>query len=204
VRTYSIAFAALALLLAGCETTDKDSRLPLVSASGKSAADRGTVFLKVFVDEDARSKAPVDMEIKIDDKPVVNRSFSMGRKSDDGQYQITLPTGTHTLSATSQRANTQISKRFRVRKQDDKFIELYVTDQGRVRLTRDSKIRILKFVIKSHRNAQQKNFNPNMWMRLSDQRPIHNEDDPQRRALNPQAGLPFTPELSVQTSEAKV
>lgn len=166
--SFLIALGVLAAGFTGCETTSNDeARLPIVSASGKSAADRGTVFLKVFVDEDARSKAPVDMQISIDDKPVVNRAFSMGRNSDDGQFQITLPTGSHTLSATSQGGLAQIRKRFRVRKQDEKFIELYVTDQGRVRLTRDSKIRILKFVIKNYRKPQQKNFNPAMWMRLS-------------------------------------
>ena len=201
---YAIAIAA-GILFAGCETTKDDSKLPIISASGKSAADRGTVFLKVFVDEDARAKAPVDMEIKIDDKPVINRSFSFGRNSDDGQFQISLPTGSHTLSATSQRGNTQISKRFRVRKKDEKFIELYVTDQGRVRLTRDSKIRILKFVIKNYRNSQQKNFNPAMWMRLSVHQPMDDGDHSLRRAMTPNAGVmpvPAPSGFSVQTDEA--
>jgi hypothetical protein len=174
--------------LSGCETTDDDSKLPIISASGKSAADRGTVFLKVFVDEDAQAKAPVDMQISIDNKPVINRSFSMGRGSDDGQFQITLPTGSHTLTATSQGGRAQISNRFRVRKQDEKFIELYVTDQGRVRLTRGSKIRIVKFVIKNYRKPQQKNFNPAMWMRLSALEPSRGPDDSQRGAWTQNAG----------------
>jgi hypothetical protein len=190
--------------LSGCETTDDDSRLPIISASGKSAADRGTVFLKVFVDEDARAKAPVDMQISIDDKPVINRSFSMGRSSDDGQFQITLPTGSHTLTATSQGGRAEISKRFRVRKQDEKFIELYVTDQGRVRLTRGSKIRIIKFVIKNYSKPQQKNFNPAMWMRLSALEPNHGPDDSQPGAWTQNAGrfaMPAPHGYRVQTSE---
>jgi hypothetical protein len=175
--TIVIAVVGFMAGLTGCETTDDESKLPLVSASGKGAADRGTVFLKVFVDEDARAKAPVDMQISIDDKPVINRSFSMGHSSDDGQFQITLPTGSHTLTATSQGGRAEISKRFRVRKQDEKFIELYVTDQGRVRLTRGSKIRIIKFVIKNYSKPQQKNFNPAMWMRLSALEPNRGPDD---------------------------
>lgn len=196
---------SVALTFPGCETTSNDdARLPLISASGKSAADRGTVFLKVFVDEDARAKAPVDMQISIDDKPVINRSFTMGRNSDDGQFQITLPTGTHTLSATSQGGLAQIRKRFRVRKQDEKFIELYVTDQGRVRLTRDSKVRIIKFVIKNYRKPQQKNFNPAMWMRLSALDAGHGPDHSQRGALTPIAGTVPSPAqhgFRVQTTE---
>ncbi|GMV94901.1 MAG: hypothetical protein AMXMBFR82_46790 [Candidatus Hydrogenedentota bacterium] len=202
---FLIAMIALALTFTGCETTSNDdARLPLISASGKSAADRGTVFLKVFVDEDARAKAPVDMQISIDDKPVINRSFTMGRNSDDGQFQITLPTGTHTLSATSQGGLAQIRKRFRVRKQDEKFIELYVTDQGRVRLTRDSKIRIIKFVIKNYSKPQQKNFNPAMWMRLSALDAEHGPDYSQRGALTPIAGMVSPPAqhgFRVQTTE---
>lgn len=200
---FLIATLSLALTFTGCETTSNDdARLPLISASGKSAADRGTVFLKVFVDEDARAKAPVDMQISIDDKPVINRSFTMGRNSDDGQFQITLPTGTHTLSATSQGGLAQIRKRFRVRKQDEKFIELYVTDQGRVRLTRDSKIRIIKFVIKNYSKPQQKNFNPAMWMRLSALDAGHGPDHSQRGALTPIAGSPPAQHgFRVQTTE---
>ncbi len=189
VRTWFTAVVAFAILLAGCESTDKDSKLPVISASGKSAADRGTVFLKVFLDDDVRAKAPVDMQIKIDDKPVINRSFSFGPSSDDGQYQITLPTGSHTLSATSLRGKTQISRRFRVGRGDKKFIELYVTDQGRVKLTPQSKIRILKFVIKHRRKPQQKSFNPAMWMRLS----AHRTDpgQPAARRNEPACRLTF-------------
>lgn len=191
VRTWFVAIIAAAILITGCETTDKDSKLPVISASGKSAADRGTVFLKVFLDDNVRAKAPVDMQIKIDDKPVINRSFSFGRSSDDGQYQITLPTGSHTLSATSLRGKTQISRRFRVGRGDKKFIELYVTDQGRVKLTPQSKVRILKFVIKHRRKPQQKSFNPAMWMRLSAYEPLLG--NPQRRATNPSTDLRTRP-----------
>jgi len=177
--------------------------LPIISASGKSAADRGTVFLKVFVDEDARAKVPVDMQIKIDDKPVIDRSFSLGRDSDDGQYQITLPTGKHTLTATSQRAKADITKRFIVRRQQDRFIELYVTDQGRLRLTRDSKIRILKFAIRTYRNSRQKNFNPNMWMRLSAHELIRDWDFVQRDELTPYVHANLNPAAgSIQTKKA--
>ncbi|MCC6487876.1 MAG: hypothetical protein IT364_10285 [Candidatus Hydrogenedentes bacterium] len=157
---------ALAVLLAGCETTESRSELPVVGASGKAGAKKGDVFLKVFVDDEAKSEAPVDIQVAVDDKPVISRSFYLGKDSDDGQYQLTLPKGTHVLSAMSQSGKAQIRRKFRVT-DDDKFIELYVTDNGRVRLTRESKIRILKFVIKNYRKPQTKNFNRHMWMRLT-------------------------------------
>ncbi|MCC6694123.1 MAG: hypothetical protein IT365_00705 [Candidatus Hydrogenedentes bacterium] len=157
---------ALAILLTGCETTESRSELPIVGASGKAGAKKGDVFLKVFVDDQAKSEAPVDIQVAVDDKPVISRSFYLGKDSDDGQYQLTLPKGTHVLSAMSQRGKAQIRRKFRVT-DDDKFIELYVTDNGRVRLTRESKIRILKFVIKNYRKPQTKNFNRHMWMRLT-------------------------------------
>ena len=157
---------ALAVLLAGCETTESRSELPGVGASGKAGAKKGKVFLKVFVDDEAKSEAPVDIQVAVDDEKLIDRSFSFGRDSYDGQYQLTLPKGTHVLTAMSQRGKAQIRRKFRVT-DDDKFIDLYVTDNGRVRLTRASKIRILKFVIKNYKKPQTKTFNRNMWMHLT-------------------------------------
>lgn len=166
MRRLIVLTVALAWLACGCQT-DKSAKgdLPIVKAASQAAAKRGTVFLKVFVDDDAKAKTPVDMQVAIDDKPLINRSFSFGRDSYDGQYQITLPKGRHTLSAVSNRGNVQVQKSFRVK--DRQFIELYVTDNGRWRLTPASKARILRFVIKTYRNPQTKTFNPAMWMRLS-------------------------------------
>ncbi len=156
-----------ACLASGCQT-DKSNKddFPIIKAASQAAAKNGTVFLKVFLDEAARAKAPVDVQVAIDDKPLINRTFMLvGRDNPDGQYQITLPKGTHTLTALSNRGRVQVQKNFRVK--GEHFIELYVTDNGWLRLTPESRRRILRFVIKNYRKPQTKTFNPAMWMRLS-------------------------------------
>lgn len=141
--------------MSGCSTT-----------GGSDHAKRGKAFLHVFVDDDAKSMSPMDVQVFIDDKLAINRNFSMGRNVNDGKYLLELLQGRHTLTAVSSRANTRVTRSFTIK--DEIFIELYLTKEGKVKLTPKSKLSIAKFVIKKMKEPREKQFHPALYTRMTE------------------------------------
>jgi hypothetical protein len=149
--------ALLAALVTGCETTSGSG-----SGEGVNIGEKGRLFLKVFVDETARAHGPVDVKVALNGEEVINRTFLMGKESYDGQYQFILPPGEYMLSAFSQKAQTKATRKFYVR--NDYFIQLYVTEGGKWRLTPASRRSILRFAWRKARGKPTGAFNPALWM----------------------------------------
>lgn len=186
-RGYSLILAGILLAAAqGCATpeltgTGGSVELRNMTKQAPANSDRGTLFLKVFIEEPNASTPPTDIQIKLDGKEIVHRSFSMGRESYDGQYQIKLPNGRHTLEVSSQRAQAQKTKKFYLN--DTVFIEVYITDKGQYLLSRESRQSIARFVIKKSREARGQNSNRALWMMLPSPRP-----EPGYRGKQPSLG----------------
>lgn len=146
---------ALSLGTLGCETP-----------SGSGNAKRGKAYLHVFVDGKAQAMSPMDVQVFIDDKLAINRNFSLDRNANDGRYLLELARGRHSLTAVSSRANTRVTRSFTIK--DEIFIELYLTKEGKVKLTPKSKISIAKFVVKKMKEPRDKQFHPALWTRMTE------------------------------------
>jgi hypothetical protein len=136
------------------------------STSGSSNNKRGKAFLHVFVDDNAKALGPMDVQVLIDDKLAINRNFSLGRNVSDGKYLLELPVGRHRLTAQSSQANSRVTRSFTIK--DEIFIELYLTKEGKAKLTPKSKISIAKFVIKKMKEPRDKQFHPALWTRMTE------------------------------------
>lgn len=174
MRAIALPALLLAALASGCETTSGSG-----TGQGVNVGEKGRLFLKVFVDEKARAHGPVDVKVALNGEEVINRTFTLGKDSYDGQYQFILPPGQHTLSAFSQKAQATTTRKFYVR--NDYFIQLYVTESGKWRLTPASRRSIIRFAWRKARGKPTGTFNPALWMHV----PVTGRPTP---ALGPGAG----------------
>lgn len=152
---------AISLLAVGCETTGG-------SGGGAGATKHGTLFLKVF-NEDGQSLGPTDIKLKLDGAEILHRNFAMDENSYDGQYQVTLPQGRHLLEASSMQGAQFTSRAFNLK--DEAFIQVYVTEEGKWRLTPSSRRSLGRLVIRRVREARGIYSDPALWMIIPPPKP---------------------------------
>ena len=123
--------------------------------------ERGTLFMKVF-NEDPSATGPADVQVTLDGEKILDRNFTMDEKSYDGQYQIKLPKGKHVLQASTEQGAVFTSKAFTLK--DKAFVQIYVTEDKKFRLTKDSRRSLARLVIKRMRASRGVNSDPALWM----------------------------------------
>ena len=153
---FHAAVAGLAALALGCQTGGGSS-----GAGGGRLRDHGTLFMKVF-NEDASKTGPAQVEVKLDGEKILDRNFTMGEKSYDGQYQVRLPQGRHLLEASTPQGGTFTSRAFNLK--DKAFIQVYVTEDSKWHLTSGSRRSLVRLVIKRMREASGAKSDPALWM----------------------------------------
>jgi len=152
-RAVHTALILSTIIVAGCQSTG--------GSGGGASSKHGTLFLKVFNDEGQRI-GPTDIKLKLDGAEILNRNFTTDPSGYDGQYQIRLPLGKHTLEASSLQGSAFTSRAFKVK--DETFLQVYVTEEGKWRFTPSSKRSVARLVIKRMREARGINSNPALWM----------------------------------------
>jgi len=154
----ALALVALALALAGCESDGGGNSHVL---GGGRLPKNGTLFMKVY-NQDASKTGPADVQVKLNGEKIVDRAFSMGADSYDGQYQIRLPQGRHTIEASTPQGATFTSRAVNLK--DTAFVQIYVTEDSKVRLTPGSQRSLARLVIKRMHAASGVNSDPALWM----------------------------------------
>ena len=157
MRWFSRAIAvALALAVTSCQTGGGSS-----GAGGLRLPEHGTLFMKVFNENPAKTGAP-EVAVKLDGENILDRNFTTNAKSYDGQYQIRLPQGKHVLEASTPQGATFTSRAFNLK--DKAFIQIYVAENNTFHLTSGSRRSLVRLVIKRMRAARGVNSDPALWM----------------------------------------
>lgn len=174
-----------AVLASNCES---DS-----GGSGGSAnirlPERGTLFMKVF-NEDPSATGPTNVEVTLDGSKILERAFAMDARSYDGQYQVKLPQGRHVLQATTEQGAVFTSKSFNLK--DKAFIQIFVTEGKKVRLTQGSRRSLARLVIKRMRAARGINSDPALWMILPTPQPSPSSRDAMKKNIRDQVKKNFS------------
>ncbi len=146
---------ALTLAATSCQTGGGSS-----GAGGIRLPEHGTLFMKVFNEDPAKTGAP-EVAVKLDGEEILDRSFTTNAKSYDGQYQIRLPQGRHVVEASAPQGATFTSRAFNLK--DKAFIQIYITGDNKFHLTSGSRRSLVRLVIKRMRAARGANSDPALW-----------------------------------------